>query len=171
MRALLRWYDHLINLAALIASLAVAFIALGVTADVLLRLVSGGTIRWMLEVSEYMLFAMTFLGAPLVLREGANTAVDVVVDALGRRGRLVCTFVSSMVGLLTSAGLLWYGGVALAQSVSAGTMIFKSVTFPEWWTLAFIPFCGAILCIEFVRQLVRGARGDTSVLAKRQATA
>lgn len=171
MSAFLRMYDRLIDFAALIASLAVAFIAVGVSADVAVRSLAGGTIKWMLEVTEYLMFAMTFLGAPWVLREGAHTAVDVVVDALGRRGKHVCAVVSNAVGLITSAGLLYYGWLATASSRSLGTMIFKAVVFPEWWTLACIPFCGLLLVIQFLRQLGRALHGDTSVLAKRQSTA
>ena len=165
-----RLYDRLIDLAALLASLCVAFIALGVTADVAVRYFAGGAIRWMLEVSEYLLFAMTFLGAPWVLREGAHTAVDIAVEALPEAGRRVCAVAANAIGLVTSAGLLWYGWLAAAASRATGTMIFKSVVFPEWWTLALIPFCGALLAIEFVRRLARAAGGDTSVLGHRQAT-
>lgn len=171
MSAILRFYDRLIDLAALIASLTVAFIALGVTADVGVRFFAGSTIKWILEVSEYLLFAMTFLGAPWVLREGAHTAVDVVVVNLGERGKRVCALVSNVIGLITSAGLLYFGWLATASSRSLGTMIFKSVAFPEWWTLAFIPFCGLMLVIQFIRQLHRAVHGDSSVLARRQATA
>jgi TRAP-type C4-dicarboxylate transport system permease small subunit len=171
MRALLRAYDGLIGLAAGIASLGIAFIALGVTADVLLRYFFCVSIKWMLETSEYILFGITFLGAPWALREGAHTAVDIVVQALPPLGKRVCGVAANAVGLATSLGLLWYGGLAAWRSFANGTMIFKTVVFPEWCILAFIPFCGALLSVEFVRLLIRIARGDTSVLARRQATA
>ena len=72
MRALARAYDRLIDAAAAVAGIGIAFIALGVTADVAVRYFAGGAIKWMLESSEYVLFGIAFLGAPWALREGAQ---------------------------------------------------------------------------------------------------
>lgn len=167
---MIRLYDRLVDVAALLASLGIAFIALGVTADVAVRYFAGGTIRWMLEVSEYVLFAMTFLGAPAVLRAGAHTAVDVLVDRLPIKGQRVFAVATDCIGLATSAGLAWYGYRATAESWRAGTLVFKQVTFPEWWLFALIAFCGLLLVVEFIRQLGKALRGELH-LARRQATA
>ena len=51
-----------------------------------------------------------------------------------------------------------------------GTLVFKQVTFPEWWLYSFIAFCGALLVIEFVRLIAKTLRGEDT-LAHRQATA
>ena len=140
------------------------------TADVAVRFVAGGTIRWMLEVSEYLLFAMTFLGAPAVLRAGAHTAVDVLTDRMPRKARRAATLVAHLVGLVTSAGLAWYGYQATAQAWRGGTLVFKQVTFPEWWLYSLIAFGGVLLVIEFLRLLARTLRGEETAL-HRQATA
>jgi len=142
----------------------------GVTADVAVRFVAGGTIKWMLEVSEYLLFAMTFLGAPAVLRAGAHTAVDVLVDRLPRGGRRASALLAHGIGLVTSMGVAWYGALATTQAWRGGTLVFKQVTFPEWWLYALIAFCGMLLVIEFVRLVVRTLRGEETG-AHRQATA
>jgi TRAP-type C4-dicarboxylate transport system permease small subunit len=165
-----RAYDRLIDLAALVAAVIVAFIALGVTADVAVRFVAGGTIKWMLEVSEYLLFAMTFLGAPAVLRSGAHTAVDVLTDRLPARAKRVAALAAHAIGLVTSCALAWYGYQATAQAWRNGTLVFKQVTFPEWWLYSLIAFCGALLVIEFVRLLAKTLRGEDT-LSHRQATA
>lgn len=169
MRFLARGYDLLIDAGAAAAAAAIAFIALGVTADVALRTLAGGTIRWMLETSEYLLFAVAFLGAPWVLRQGAHTAVDVVVRALPEGGRRACGVAAGLVGLAASLALLWFGGLAALQSRANGTMIYKTVVFPEWWTLALVCFSGGLLAAEFVRHMVRAARGDPGVMPRRQA--
>jgi TRAP-type C4-dicarboxylate transport system permease small subunit len=134
------------------------------------RFFAGGTIKWMLETSEYLLFAMTFLGAPAVLRAGAHTAVDVLVDRLPPGGRRACALLAHAIGLATSLGLAWYGTEATAEAWRGGTMVFKQVVFPEWWLYSLIAFCGVLLVVEFLRLIGRTLRGeDTSV--QRQATA
>ena len=171
MSALVRVYDRLIDLSAAVASLGVAYIALGVTADVAVRYFAGGAIKWMLESSEYVLFGIAFLGAPWALREGAHTSVDLLVEALPAAAKRYFALAANGVGLATSAGLLWYGGIAAMQSRSLGTMIYKTVVLPEWWILALIPFCGALLVIEFGRKIRAALRAEPPAIAPRQGTA
>lgn len=163
MHALARVYDRLIDAAAAVASLGIAYIALGVSADVAVRYFAGGAIKWMLESSEYVLFGIAFLGAPWALREGAHTAVDLLVETLPDAARRYCALAANGVGLLTSAGLFWYGGIAAMQSRSLGTMIYKTVVLPEWWILVLIPFCGALLAVEFVRKIGATLRGAANI--------
>jgi TRAP-type transport system small permease protein len=124
----------------------------------------------MLEVSEYLLFAMTFLGAPWVLREGAHTAVDLLVEALPAGGKRVMAISAHVIGLATSGLVAWYGWIATSESWRAKTLVFKQVTFPEWWLYALIAFCGVLLVVEFARLILRALRGDVAI-AHRQATA
>lgn len=124
----------------------------------------------MLEVSEYLLFAMTFLGAPAVLRASAHTAVDVVVDRLPRGARRAAALAAHSVGLVTSTGVGWYGALATVQAWRGGTLVFKQVTFPEWWLYALIAFCGMLLVVEFLRLIVRTLLGEDTA-GRRQATA
>jgi len=169
--ALARIYDRLIEAAAVTAGLGIAYIALGVSADVALRYFSGGTIKWMLESSEYALFGIAFLGAPWALREGAHTAVDLLVETLPTGAKRYCALAANAIGLATSACLFWFGGIAATQSRDLGTMIYKTVVLPEWWILALIPFCGALLMIEFGRKIRATLRGEPPAIAARQSIA
>jgi len=169
-RALARAYDRLIDAAAAVAGIGIAFIALGVTADVAVRYFAGGAIKWMLESSEYVLFGIAFLGAPWALREGAHTAVDLLAETLPDAAKRYCALAANGVGFATSAGLLWFGGIAAMQSRSLGTMIYKTVVLPEWWILVLIPFCGALLVIEFGRKIRATLRGEPPPIAPRQGT-
>jgi len=166
-----RVYDWLIEAGAVLAAASIAFIAVGVTLDVLVRAFNLGAIKWMLELSEYLLFAMTFLGAPWVLREGAHAGVDILVASLPPRLQRVSGGIANLLGLATSAAFLWFGGMAAQSARAAGTLIYKTVVFPEWWVLALIPLCGLLLIVEFLRRIARALRGDASVIATRQATA
>jgi TRAP-type C4-dicarboxylate transport system permease small subunit len=46
-----------------------------------------------------------------------------------------------------------YGARAIASSAQQGSLVIKSVVFPEWWLYAPVPACFALLAIEFVRRL------------------
>jgi TRAP-type C4-dicarboxylate transport system permease small subunit len=46
--------------------------------------------------------------------------------------------------------LVWYGTIMTAQSARLGSLTIKNLVFPEWWLLAPLPICFALIAIEFV---------------------
>ena len=46
--------------------------------------------------------------------------------------------------------LIWYGSVMTVQSARLGSLTIKNLVFPEWWLLAPLPVCFALLALEFV---------------------
>src|SRR4030067_565054 len=107
-------------------------------------------------------------GVPWPLRGGPHTAGDLLAETLPDAAKRYCALAANGVGFATSAGLLWFGGIAAMQSRSLGTIIYKTVVLPEWWILALIPFCGALLVIEFGRKIRATLRGEPQQLAPRQ---
>ena len=41
----------------------------------------------------------------------------------------------------------------IASSAQQGSIVIKSIVFPEWWLYAPVPVCFALLAVEFVRRL------------------
>jgi TRAP-type C4-dicarboxylate transport system permease small subunit len=66
--------------------------------------------------------------------------------ALGRLGDLL--------GLAVCAVFVVYGARAIASSAQQGSLVIKSVVFPEWWLYAPVPVCFGLLAIEFVRRIL-----------------
>ena len=58
-----------------------------------------------------------------------------------------------LVGLSVCGVLVVYGVRTILNSQAQGSMVFKSVVFPEWWLYAPVPLCFALLSIEFLRRL------------------
>ena len=82
-------YGRLLDALALIACALVLAMTLMICADVLLRntsLVPGlRNIAWSNEVAEYILYLVTLLSAPWLLRRGQHIRVDILLRALPRR--------------------------------------------------------------------------------------
>ena len=57
---------------------------------------------------------------------------------------------ADIIGLAASLVLVWYGTVMTAQSARLGSLTIKNLVFPEWWLLAPLPICFALLTLEFV---------------------
>ena len=60
MRAFARLYDAVFAAFGIAAALLIGAVALGITADVILRNLKFGTFSWMLETCEYAIFVATF---------------------------------------------------------------------------------------------------------------
>ena len=60
---------------------------------------------------------------------------------------------ANLVGLAVCGVLVVYGVRTILNSAAQGSMVFKSVVFPEWWLYAPVPLCFGLLSIEFLRRL------------------
>jgi TRAP-type C4-dicarboxylate transport system permease small subunit len=140
-------YGKLLQGLAAVAALLLGATALAITLDVIARNVGLGTVSWILEVSEYVLPAATFLVAPWLLYRNEHVRLDVLLS-----GRPWLNHAATAVGLAVSAVLVVYGVRTIFNSAQQGAMVFKSVVFPEWWLYTPVPLCFGLLTIEFVRR-------------------
>jgi TRAP-type C4-dicarboxylate transport system permease small subunit len=83
--------------------------------------------------------------------------LDVLLTAVPPRLARTLDRFSDLVGLAVSAVFVVYGTRAVASSAQQGSLVIKSVVFPEWWLYAPVPVCFAILAVEFVRRMIHGA--------------
>ena len=57
-------------------------------------------VAWSNEVSELLLYAITLLAAPWLLREGRHIRVDIVLRALPKRAAYACEWIADVLGLV-----------------------------------------------------------------------
>jgi len=152
--AVRRGYERLLLGGLVLAGLMVAAMAAMVTVDVVLRALHVASLSWGVEVSEYLLYLSTFLGAPWVLRQGAHVRVDVLVRGLPPRASAAVDRAVAGVGLAVCAVLVFYGARAAWDAYTHGALIMKQLFVSEWWLLACIPFTSSLLAVEFAIRLV-----------------
>lgn len=143
-------YGNLLKALAALAALLLGASALAITLDVVARNVGLGTLPWILEVSEYVLPLATFLVAPWLLYRNEHVRLDVLLAAFPWLDP-----VADVLGLAVSGVLVVYGVRTILNSAAQGSMVLKSVVFPEWWLYAPVPLCFGLLAIEFLRRLAR----------------
>lgn len=157
-------FGRLIEGLALLASLALLAMVAIICADVLTRNVAipglPRGIAWSNEISELLLYALTLLAAPWLLREGRHIRVDIVLRALPRRAAYACEWLADTLGLVSCLWLVVYGGSAALKSQQSAALSIKTLVMPEWWFLAPLPICFALLAIEFVFRMRRLASAE-----------
>ncbi len=155
-------YRRLLRALAVASALILGAVTLLVAGDVIARNVGLGTLPWVLEVSEYSLPLATFLVAPWLLHQSEHVRIDVLLTALPAGVARTLERIADLIGLGVCAVFVIYGARTALASARQGSMVIKSVVFPEWWLYAPVVPCFALLAVEFVRRLTRRrpARSD-----------
>jgi TRAP-type transport system small permease protein len=164
---LTRLHDAAVLAMAVLAAAIFGAIVLLIGADVLLRNLRLGNLPWATELSEYGLYAATLLGAPWVLALRAHVAMDLVASWLRPGMRQALDIAASAAGAAICGLLAWKGLMVVLASQARGAMIWKTLTFPEWWFLSLVPFAMAMLCLGFLRIIAETLAGRAPANAAR----
>ena len=152
-------FGTLLEALALVASLALLAMMAIICGDVLTRNVAvpglPRGIAWSNEISELLLYAMTLLAAPWLLREGRHIRVDILLRALPIRIAYACEWIADALGLTCCCWLVVYAASATKKSWAGDALSIKTLVMPEWWILAPLPICFLLLAIEFVFRMRR----------------
>lgn len=158
-------FGKLLEALALLGCAVIFLMTLMICADVLLRnvrLIPGVFgIAWANEVSEAMLYLVTMLTAPWLLRQGQHIRVDIVLRAVPPRLGWAFEWIADALGLACCLLIAWYGARAVLASYQAGALSIKTLVTPEWWMLAPLPIAFLLLAIEMgfrMRRLHLGPR-------------
>ena len=155
-------YGRLLDALAAIAALTLLAMVLLVSADIVLRNLVRTGFPWANEITEYALYVITLLTAPWLLRRGQHVRLDLVLTYVPARAAFVMEAAADVIGFLASLALLRYGVKITVDSAVHGSITIKNLVFPEWWLLAPLPVCFALIAAEFVfrfDRLRRGPRG------------
>jgi len=164
MRAFVKTLDRfvgcLVDGLGWISGAVIAIITLAISADVFLRAAGYRTLGWTLEVSEYGLLVVCFLGAPFVLRHGDHIRVDVLLRNAGPvwRGRLL--IFANVIAAVTCLVLTWFGTGEALTAFRRGAILFKEIEMPQWIVLSIMPIGMLLLAWEFSSHIVQRLSGN-----------
>ncbi len=145
-------FAFLLSGLATIAAFLVCALILGVTADVVIRNLFGRTIRGIDELSEYSLYLICLLPAPWLAWQRQHIRIDLVLGFLSGRAASRAESAIDLASVLV-CGLFAALSFSLAVgSARAGTMVYKSFTFPEWWLYAPLPIVMTLMALTFAVQ-------------------
>ena len=159
MQKLERAYGRLLEVLALAGCALIFGMTLMICADVLLRnvrIVPGMVgLAWANEISEGMLYLITLLTAPWLLRKGQHIRVDIILRAVPRTAGWAFEWIVDVLALACCAVICWYSGLAAYKSYAAGSMSIKTLVTPEWWLISALPMAFAALTVEMLFRMRR----------------
>jgi TRAP-type C4-dicarboxylate transport system permease small subunit len=158
-------YGRALEVLALLGAALILAMTLMICADVLLRnlrIIPGVVgLEWSNELSEGMLYLITMLTAPWLLRRGQHIRVDIVLRAVPKPVGWCFEWIADALGLLCCAAIAYYAARAALASYQAGSMSIKTLVTPEWWLLSALPIAFFLLAVEMafrMRRLYLGER-------------
>ena len=156
-------YGKLLEAFALAACALVFGMTLMICADVLLRnvrIVPGvAGLEWSNEITEAMLYLVTMLSAPWLLRRGQHIRVDIVLRIVPKQVGWIFEWVVDVLGLACCLFIAYYGARAALASFNAGSVSIKTLVTPEWWLLSALPVAFLALSLEMLFRMRRLALG------------
>jgi len=151
-RNFIRLFDGTLSCFGVIASIMIFLAMLGVTANVFLRYVFVSPIQWMLEVTEYLLLWITFLGAAWLLRDEGHVKMGLILDRLAPRTQSLINTITSIVAAIACFILAWYG-TELTIDMFQRRLYRLTILSPLFfYIVAIIPIGSYLLSIEFLRK-------------------
>lgn len=145
-------FDATLNIFALLSALLLAFIMLSICLEVVMRYFLNRPLVWVIEMSEYALLYITFLGTAWLLRREGHVTVDVLLVRLNPKSQAALGLFSSIIGIAISLVLIWYGSEVAWDHYQRGIFKPTVLQFPTAPILAIIPIGSIILAMQFIRR-------------------
>jgi TRAP-type transport system small permease protein len=160
MQRLARLQEHLLDAMMAISCLLVLAMMLIITGDVMLRNLGLPGLPWSNEVSEDILYLVTLMTGPWLLRQGRHIRVDIVLRVLPPRRAWQLEWVGDLLGLACCLYFVWYGAKVTIASYLTAAVSIRTLVMPEWWLLAPLPVTFLLFAVEFVFRIHRLGRGE-----------
>ena len=152
MKRMERVFDVLIGALAFLSGVILLSITAMVCVDVVMRYFLNRPITWVIEIAEYLLVYLTFLGTAWVLKKEGHVTVDVLTLRLSPRAQAATNMVSSFFGLFVCLIIAWFGSVETWDTFQRGVRNPSILEFPKAPLIAIIPFGCFFLMIQFIRR-------------------
>ena len=152
-RNMARAFDKLIAVFFWVAGVLLLFVTVGTCVDVILRYSVNRPIHWMLEITEYAMLYIPFLGAAFVLKEEGHIRIDLVITFLGERLRGWLNVATSFMGGVVMGTYTWFGAQVTLDYFRRGVPSLESLKIPMFLILMIIPIGGFLFSIQFFRQM------------------
>jgi len=151
-------FDKILIILFWLAGSLLMFATVGTCVDVILRYCFNRPIHWMLEITEYILLYIPFLGAGLVLKEDGHIRVDILVNHLSHQVRKRLHLLTSFIGGFVMLTYTYFGGQVTWDHFKRGGPALESLKTPLFLILMIIPIGSFFFAVQFFRQMVKDHR-------------
>jgi TRAP-type C4-dicarboxylate transport system permease small subunit len=154
--------DAINTILAGLAAVLLLFVTFSIAYSVFTRELNLPTPVWVVQFNEYALLWITFMATAWVLAKNQHVTVQLATQRVGRTGQRVLGIIHSIVGAALCGVLCWYGIHTTSDHFARKVVDVGSVDFPKAVVILIIPVGFFLLTIQFLRNLIRHLKADTS---------
>jgi TRAP-type transport system small permease protein len=147
-----RWASY-VGMAALLAMMMLT------VADVFMRYVFNHPILGALELTEYMMVPVVFLGLAWCARQGGNVKVDLVTERLGLGIQRFLDAITHLIGVIVAGVISWenFGEAVQSWKAHKASDMLEVPAYPFYLVLAVgcLLLC-VVLLIQLIHVLIKG---------------
>jgi C4-dicarboxylate transporter, DctQ subunit len=155
MRLVGKAHDAVVYGMAFIAAFLMAAMMAVITLDVVLRNLGYQSSAHFFTFTEYALLIVPCLGAPWLAREKGHIYVEILLNAMAPRARKAMTIAIGLLCIAVCLTIAWYGFEVTYRDFVLSEKDVRSMDFPRWMVVGFIPLSFLLMAIEFARFLWR----------------
>lgn len=145
-------FDKIIYLFACLSICLLIFAWLSVCSEIVFRYFLNHPLVWVVEISEYVLLYITFLGGAWLLRNEGHVSIDFLATFLSPKNQALLSFITSLLGAISCLALFWYAGQSTWDHFSRNAYDLKYLKVPFVVILAPIPIGSFMLSIQFMKR-------------------
>lgn len=139
------------RLERVLATLALAIIALISLANVVVRYATNVSFAFTEEFSVFLLVVLTFAGASVALRRNGHIRIGLLERALPSGPRRALIVFQWLCGAIVLALIVWFGG-KLAWQEYQWQSLSPGLGLPQWWYIAWLPLLAALMLLRLTQQ-------------------
>ena len=157
-------FDGIITLFGTLVVILIAFNMVTVSTAVVMRYLLKSSPAWVIEVTEYSLLYITFLGSAWLLRREGHVRMDLIISGLRPKTRALVNTITSAICTIVCFLVAWYGVKVTWDHYQTHYVLPTILRPPSYLIVGIIPIGSFALCLQFVRrtimylQMYRGQR-------------
>lgn len=145
-------FECTLNVLSVAAGVLVTFLMVGVSVDVFMRYFLNRPIFWMIEITQYAMVFILFLGAAWLLRQDGHVVMDVLTTRLGQKSRNLANVITSILGAIVCLIITWYGVKVNWDYIQIDYIYSATLEIPAFLLQAVVPLGTFLLFIQFLRR-------------------
>jgi C4-dicarboxylate transporter DctQ subunit len=155
MKHVARGYDAILYGMAYLAAFLMVAMMTTITLDVVLRNLGYQSSAHFFTFTEYALLIVPCLGAPWLAREKGHIYVEILLMSMAPRWRARFTLLIGLVCIAVCLAMAWYGFEVAWRDFVQNEKDVRSMDWPRWMVVGWIPLSFLMMAIEFARFLRR----------------
>lgn len=156
-----RFFGRVNLICAILGAVLLFGIAAIVCLEVVGRALGARSQLWVIEVSEYALLFITFLGAPYLLQLNRHVVMDLVVNSLSGASKRITEVFNAAIGLVVCAVLTFVGVEIVLDQYAIGAREVTVMRPLSWWITAAMPLGTALMAVQFLDALILALEGGS----------